>query len=447
MSEEKRARLKQWLQSGEAQLQPLTFSQRELWEASPAPPGDVANHICCVIKVRGLITPEDYSASIQRVVDRQEVLRLSFLPGKNGPMQLVRKRGEALPRFRDVARQTRSEELEELALETFHQPFDLVQGPLYRLEVIRRAPDDQLMVFAIHHAIADGWTLGVFVQDLCAAYLQQRMGTANSLPPVPTSYSAWGAAERALWQPAELQPRTAFWKPRLTGIRRLWSPSEGSNRLFVSRRLVTQLPSELTTAVRDLARRNGATLFSTLLAAFQITLSRWTGESDIVVGTPVANRTKQDVRETMGYFAGIVPLRGQVERDRPFSEHVRSVHQTTVDSFANAMPFAELIRAMDERPLPNRNPIFEVRFALQNHPVPDVEIRGLSLKLGMRSTGTPRFDLACELTEQGEALEVVWLFRETLFSQAEIEELGRIFKTVLENICRVPERKTAALTN
>jgi non-ribosomal peptide synthetase component F len=194
-----------------------------------------------------------------------------------------------------------------------------------------------------------------------------------------------------------------------------------------------------------LARRNGATLFSTLLAAFQVALSRWTGEEDIVVGTPVANRTRQDVRETMGYFSGIVPLRGQVERDRAFSDHVRMVHQTTVDSFANGLPFAELVRALGDSPTPTRNPIFEVRFALQNHPVPDVEIRGLSLKLRMRSTGTPRFDLGCEITEHGEALEVVWLFRESLFSQPEIEELGRLFRTVLESFCCLPERRTAAL--
>jgi hypothetical protein len=447
MSEGKRTRFKQWIESGEAQLHPLTFAQRELWETSPAPPADVSNHICCVITVRGLLSAEDYVASIQRVVDRQEVLRLSFLPGKTGPVQLIRSRGEAVPRFRDVSRQTSPEAIEELALNTFHEPFDLVQGPLYRLEVIRRAPDDQVLVFAIHHAIADGWTLGVFVQDLCAAYLQQRMGVADALPPVPTSYSAWGAAERAFWQPAELEARKAFWKPRLAGIRRLWSMPNESNTVFVTRRLVTELPNKVATAVRDLARRNGATLFSTLLAAFQTTLSRWTGEDDIVVGTPVANRTTQDVRETMGYFSGVVPLRSRVERDRPFSEHVRMVHQTTVDSFANAMPFAELVRATGEGPSPKHNPIFEVRFALQNHPVPDVEIRGLSLKLTMRSTGTPRFDLGCEITEKGNGLEVVWLFREQLFSQPEIEELGRLFRTVVESICRVPEKRTAALTN
>jgi len=222
---------------------------------------------------------------------------------------------------------------------------------------------------------------------------------------------------------------------------------DDSNAIALPRRLVSQLSAELTRSVRDLARHNGATLFSTLLAAFQVTLSRWTGAEDIVVGTPVANRTRQDVRETMGYFSGVVPLRGQVERDRPFSDHLRLVHQTAVDSFANAMPFAELVRAVGECPSPKRNPIFEVRFALQNHPVPDVEIRGLSLKLRMRSTGTPRFDLGCEITERDDALEVVWLFRENLFSKPEIEDLGRLFQTVVESVCRVPESRTAALTN
>jgi hypothetical protein len=447
MSEDNRTRLKKWLESGEARLCPLTLSQRELWETSPAAPADISNHICCFINVRGLISPEDCVASFQRVVNRQEVLRLSFLPGKSGPVQLIRSRSEPVMRFRDVPSNTTSEEIEQLALQIFHEPFDLVQGPLYRVEIIRRAPNDQVMIFAIHHAIADGWTLGVFVQDLAAAYVLQRMGTANGLPPVPTSYSAWGAAERAAWQSAEQEPRIAFWKSRLTGIRRLWTIPDDSNIVFVPQRLVCELPAETTTAVRELARRSGATLFSTLLSLFQVTLSRWTGEDDIVVGTPVANRTRPDVRETMGYFSGIVPLRGQVERERPFAEHLRIVHQTTVDSFANAMPFAELVPAISEQASPTRNPVFQVRFALQNHPVPDVEIRGLSLKLRMRSTGTPRFDLGCEITERGDTLEVVWLFRENLFSRLEIEELGRLFESVVEDNCRLPERRTAALAS
>ena len=438
MSQENRARLKQWLESGEARLQPLTFPQRELWEASPVPAADVSNNICAIIHVRGLLTPQGSEAALQKVVDRQEVFRLSFLPGKDQPMQMIRKTGKPALQFRELSSaQQQPEAIEELAGEVFSKPFDLVQGPLYRAEVFRRAADDHVLVLAIHHAIADGWTLGVFVQDLLAAYLQSVRGVQTALPPVPLSYSEWGAAERAFWQPAELAQRATFWKSNLAEAPRLWSPPAGSAAASgILQRCVSLVPADLGRAVRERARRNGATLFSTLLAAFQITLSKWTGADDIVVGTPVANRGRQAVRETMGYCSGIVPLRGQIDRARSFTDSLRAVHQATVDSFANAMPFAELVRALGEAPSPGHNPIYEVRFALQNHPIPDVAVPGLSLKLRMRSTGTARFDLGCEITEEGDALEVAWLFRRNLFPLEDIQTLGRMYLAVLEGVCR-----------
>ena len=447
MSQENRARLKQWLESGEARLQPLTFPQRELWEASPVPAADVSNNICAIIHVRGMLTPQGSEAALQKVVDRQEVFRLSFLPGKDQPMQMIRKTGKPALQFRELSSaQQQPEAIEELAGEVFSKPFDLVQGPLYRAEVFRRAADDHVLVLAIHHAIADGWTLGVFVQDLLAAYLQSVRGVQTALPPVPLSYSEWGAAERAFWQPAELAQRATFWKSNLAEAPRLWSPPAGSAAASgMLQRCVSLVPADLGRAVRERARRNGATLFSTLLAAFQITLSKWTGADDIVVGTPVANRGKQAVRETMGYCSGIVPLRGQIDRARSFTDSLRAVHQATVDSFANAMPFAELVRALGEAPSPGHNPIYEVRFALQNHPVPDVAVPGLSLKLRMRSTGTARFDLGCEITEEGDALEVAWLFRRNLFPLEDIQTLGRMYLAVLEGVCRSPEILTSAL--
>ena len=447
MSQDNRARLKQWLESGEIRLQPLTFPQRELWEASPVPAADASNNICAMIHVRGLLTPQGAEAALQKVVDRQEVFRLSFLPGKGQPMQMIRKTGGTALRFRELsAAQQQPEAIEELAAEVFSKPFDLLQGPLYRAEMFRRSADDHVLVFAIHHAIADGWTLGVFVQDLFAAYVQVVRGARAALPPVPLSYTNWGATERAFWQPAELEPRALFWKSQLAGTRRLWDKQTGSQAQSGERkRYVTLVPADLGRAVRELARRNGATLFSTLLAAFQIALSKWTGADDIVVGTPVANRGKQAVRETMGYCSGIVPLRGQIDRTRSFSDSLRGVHQATLDSFANAMPFAEIARALGDAPSPGCNPIFEVRFALQNHPVPDVAMPGLSLQLRMRSTGTARFDLACEINEEGDALEVAWLFRQSQFPLEDIQNVGRIYLAVLASVCGAPEILTTTL--
>ena len=315
MSGDKRTLLKQWLANGKASLQPLTFPQRELWEASPVSVTDSANHICCLIHLRGVIAQQACEAALQRVVERQEVLRLSFLPGKDRPVQMIRQSSEANFRFRELSpAQGHQEAVEELAKETFSEAFDLVRGPLYRVEVLRRSADEHVLVFAIHHAIADGWTLGVFVQDLCMAYVQGLMGLHEGLPPVPLTYAEWGADERTFWQPAELERRAAFWKSNLAGSCRLWNSLEGPQTASgAHHRLVSLIPVDLANAARELARVAGATLFSTMLTAFQVALSRWTGEGDVLVGTPVANRTRQSSRETMGYFAGIVPLRGQVD--------------------------------------------------------------------------------------------------------------------------------------
>jgi non-ribosomal peptide synthetase component F len=259
---------------------------------------------------------------------------------------------------------------------------------------------------------------------------------------VPLSYTVWGAAERVFWHPALLEQRTEFWKSNLAATRRMWSApiTPGTPRRWLSK-----IPAAQVSEIRELARRNGVTLFSTLLAAFKIAFSKWTGADDVLVGSPVANRSKQTVRETMGYYASIVPLRGQVDRTRLVADHLRAVHQMTMDSFANAMPFVEMARALGEHPTPGRNPLFEVRFALQNHPMPEVAAPNLSARLTMRSTGTPRFQLACEITEDRAGSEVAWLFRENLFSQRDIEDLDGIFQRVLAGICHSPEGRISEL--
>jgi hypothetical protein len=440
-----RSRLKQWLESGEAKLFPLSLPQRELWEASPVPAADTANHICCLIQVRGLLTERDCRTAIQRVVDRQEVLRLSFLPGRQGPLQMIRKNCEVNCAFRDLSpADGRPERIEELAAEIFHQPFDLVQGPLYRVVDLRRAPDDHVLVFAIHHSIADGWSLGVFVQELFAAYLHALTQSTEPLPAVALAYTAWDATERAFWQPVMLEERAEYWKSKLAGKRRIWD-SPIAPGLPV--RWLSRISAALVDQAREIGRAAGATLFETLLATFQIALSRWTERDDILVGTPVANRSRPAVRETMGYCSNIVPLGGEIDRTRPFADHLRAVHRTTMDAFAKAMPFAELARALGEHSAPGYNPIFEVRFALQNHPIPDVSLPNLSARLSMRSTGTARFQLGCEITEDRAGPEVAWLFRENLFSQHDIEEVDGIFQQVLAGVCRAPQSRSCDLLN
>jgi len=443
MPADQRTRLRQWLDSGEAQLHPLTFPQRELWEVSPVPVEDSANHICCLIDVQGLLTERECRAALQLVIDREEVLRLSVLPGRGRPLQMIRKSCGVNLDVRDVA-EGRPEAIEELVLEIFRRPFDLVQGPLYRVVDLRRATNDHVLVFAIHHAIADGWSLGIFVEELFGAYLQGITGSSEALPPVPQTYAAWGAAERAFWTPEMLEQRIEFWKIRLAASGRMWKATITPGP---PQRWLSAIPVSLTIQTRELARRSGVTLFSALFGAFQIAFSKWSGFNDLVVGTPVAHRTRQTARETMGYYASIVPLRGQIDHSRIVSDHLRAAHQLTIDSFANAMPFVELVRGIGEQVAAGYNPLFEVRFALQNHPMPEVSLPNLSARLSMRSTGTARFQLACEITENREGLEVAWLFRENLFSPRDIESLDGMFQGVLAGICRSPESRISEVLN
>jgi non-ribosomal peptide synthetase component F len=184
-----------------------------------------------------------------------------------------------------------------------------------------------------------------------------------------------------------------------------------------------------------------------LFGAFQIAFREWSSFDDLVVGTPVANRTGQTTRETMGYYAGIVPLRGEIDRSRVVSDHLRAGHQVTIDSFANAIPFVELVHGLGKQSEAGYNPLFDVRFALQNHPMPDISLPNLSAHLSMRSTGTARFQLGCEISEEREGLEIAWLFRENLFSQRDIESLDGIFRRVLAGICRSPESRISEVLN
>lgn len=455
-NEDPRARLKRWIETGQAKLHPLTLPQRELWETSPVPPGDPANHVCSFFEVQGPITFEHCQAAVSRVVERQEAMRTSFLPGKDRPLQIVRSSGETVMRFRELSEaESRPEALEEIMLEGFLEPFNFMRGPLYRLDMLQRGEDDYVLAFTIHHAVSDGWTLGAFVDDLCTAYVLELQDTGEidlgkigdklggirqSLPKLRTTHTQWGAAERALWTPAAVGEHASFWKERLAGSRRLLdAAASGGDKTGRLEKWITELPADLSAAARNLARATGTTLFNTLLGAFQIALHQWTGVDDITVGTPVANRRDAGVKETMGYFAGVVPLRGFVDPGRSFSDHVKEVQEQTMDAFAHAIPFAELAALLGESSSPDRHAIFDTRFALQNHPVPDVELPGIATRLRTRSTGTVRFDLGCELTEDDDNFEVVWLFRPSVVPREELEDLDRIYREVLAKVCASPD--------
>jgi len=323
-----------------------------------------------------------------------------------------------------------------------------VRGPLYRVEMLRVAADHHVLALVFHHAIADGWTLGVFVEDFTSAYVlalrqsgravSKIRGLREALPAVGLSYSGWAALERSRWQAPEIERHAAYWKQRLAGSKLFFESGGGDSPQPLLKR-VASLPPETFESARSLAHHAGVTLFSALLTAFQVALYRWRGVRDVVLGTPHANRGRPGVRDTMGYFAGVVPLRVCLDPGMPFASTLVRNHSQAVEDFAYAMPFAELAEAVGQPPGPCRHPVFDVRFALQNHPVPDIELPGISTRLRTRATGTSRFDIGCELTEDGGSLEVVWLYRPTVVKAGDVVQLDRLLQEVLADAGKNPE--------
>ena len=457
MEADPRAKLKEWLSAGKARLEPLSFPQRELWEASAVPPNDASNNICCFLDIRGPLTPAMCTEALEHVIKRQDVLRTTFLPGKDRPLQVVRAEADPVLSFRELSLPSCSDErvLGEME-ECFARPIDLLRGPLYRIEMLKRGADHHALALAIHHSIADGWTLSNFVHDFTTGCLLawQRSGNDMSrlgamrleLPALEMTHGQWAATERAQWTPSKLQTHADYWRQRLRGSRPLFH-DRGPIQPAPLVRWHTEIPGALADPLRDLAKARGVTLFSALLAAFRVALFRWAGASDVVVGTPVAGRSTTSVRETMGSFSSTVPLRGCLDPDRPFDAALTEWHRGVVDDFAHAMPFAELAGAVRCDEGHGRHPVFDVRFAVQNYPFPGIDIPGISSRLELVSTGTARFDIGCEITEDGRRLELVWLHRTDVLAQTDMAELDHIFRGVIGEVGRNPSVRPAAATS
>jgi hypothetical protein len=442
-----RDKLRALIDAGEARLLPSSFPQRELWENSPVPPADPANHICASIDIRGDFTRTICGAAVGAVVARQESLRTSFLSGGGRLARVVRRKGVTALRHRALEP---GETLEEAMACAFAEPFDMVRGPLYRVEMLRMAADHHVLALTFHHAIADGWSLGVFVVDFTTAgvlaykkaggNLGDARGIRDALLPVPVSYSAWVDEERARWTAGVIGSHAAYWKRRLVGAELLFGGGSPGGPLPPLVRRVTRVPGPLAAGARETARREGTTLFTTLLTAFQRAVFHWKGAADVVFGVPHANRNTAGIRDTLGYFAGVIPIRLRLDPASPFTTSLADNHACVVEDFAHAMPFAELAAALPPPAVPARHRIFDVRFALQNHPVPDIELPGVPTRLRTLATGTSRFDIACELTEDGGALESVWLCRPPFVTGEDCEDLEKAFHAVLDGISQNPAR-------
>ncbi|MCP4659866.1 MAG: AMP-binding protein, partial [bacterium] len=352
---------------------PLSFAQERLWFLDQFEPGSPALNIPASVRLTGTLDVPVLLGSLRDVVRRHEVLRTTFHAG-DGPIQVISTRYDvAIPvvDLRSLSAVVRETESRRLAAAEALRPFDISRGPLLRLSLVRLADAEHVMLFTIHHIVADGWSMGVLIRELAALYgalADSGTGTGVKLPIQYVDFAHW---QREWLRGDVLEAQLGYWRERLAGDPPLLElPADRSRPMvqtYRGERLTRTLPPELSEALRELSRRRGATLFMTLLAAFNVLLYRHSGQDDLAVGTPIAGRTRAEVEGLIGCFLNTLVLRTDLAGNPSFDELLGRVREVTLGAYAHQdVPFEKLLEELQPDRDLSRTPLFQVFFNMLN---------------------------------------------------------------------------------
>ncbi len=430
----------------------LSFAQQRLWFLEQLAPGNPNYNIPADVRLQGALDARALEGALAAVVARHEALRTTFGTEGGRPVQRISPPGGwSLPRV-DLQRlpaAVRAEEAERLATAELRRPFDLTTGPLIRGALLRLDAGEHLLLLTIHHIVSDGWSMGVLVREIAALYEAGVGGGAAVLPELPIQY-----ADYALWQrqwlagPA-LEDLLAYWRARLAGAPAQLDLPLDRPRPSVRtprgdhRRL--ELPAVLTAEVRALGRHSGATTFMTLLAGFYALLHRVTGQSDLPVGSPIANRNRAGIEGLIGFFVNTLVMRTEVG-GATGRDLLARVRDTALGAYAHQdLPFERLVEELQPVRDLSVTPLFQTLFDLQNTPMPALELSGLRLESLPVATGAAKFDLSLFLVDRGERLTGSLQFSPDLFDGATAVRLAGQLERLLAGLTADPERPIAAL--
>jgi len=432
---------------------PLSFTQQRLWILDQLDPGLAAYYIPVAVRFTGRLDLGMLTQSLNEIGRRHEVLRTTFEVEAERPVQVIHPAAfQPLPlidltHLEETARET---ELAGLVKADLHRPFDLAYGPLLRLSLFRLGEAEHLLLLTIHHIVCDGWSLGVIVREITALYAAFSTSRESPLPELPIQYADYAAWQREWFQGDVLETQLAYWKKQLAGATTVLElPSDHLRPAVQSFRGAGQLltvPSAVTESLKALSQREGVTLFMTMLAAFQTLLHRYSGQDDIIVGTPIANRTRVETEGLIGYFANMLALRTDLSGDPSFLDLLRRVRESALGAYAHQdLPFEQLVEALElERDL-SRNPLFQVLFGLHNAPVPPLELPGLTVSRPTLKAETSRFDLGLDMWESAHELVGALEYNTDLFDDATLLRFIEHFQTLLKSIVANPEQRLSRL--
>jgi len=430
---------------------PLSFAQQRLWFLAQLEPRSPAYNILSATQIEGPLDTAALERSLIEMSRRHETLRTTFAAEDATPVQLIHPSTELKLQqldFTAVSEEQREKTARRLMHEEAVCPFHLVSGPLLRAKLLRMEPEKHLLLLTIHHIVSDGWSMGVLHHELFTLY-----GAFSQSHPSPLSELRIQYADFAVWQRQYLQgdllaEQLDYWRQQLKDLTTLDLPTDRPRppmQTFTGATHEIHLPLTLVKDLNLLGRKEGATLFMTLFAAFQTLLHRYSGQDDIVVGTPIAGRTRVEVEGLIGFFVNMLVLRTDASGDPTFRELLKRAKKVAIGAYAHQdIPFEKVVEELHPRRDPSRNPLFQVVFALQNTPRPSPPFSGLKVSTNAAYRNI-RFDLEAHLTEAEDGLHGVFVYNTMLFEAQTIARMAQHFRTVLEGIAENPDLRLSEL--
>jgi amino acid adenylation domain-containing protein len=431
---------------------PLSFAQQRLWFLDQLLPGNSSYSVSRHVRISGAIDCQALERALNAVVERHESLRTVFRLSGNEPVQIIQPHHDLPLPLIDVsglAEDERNQKIEKLAIEHAEIAFSLADGPLLSARLIRLSSVDHLLFISLHHIVTDAWSTSLLLGELVTLYEAFKANQPSPLKELPIQYADFAMWQREFLQGETLEQQLSYWKQQLAGAPAMLElPLDRPRPAVQTFRGAYEsftLSADLNAALKDLARQEGATLFMTLLAAFQTLLWRHTRQDTILIGAPIANRTRKETESLVGFFVNTLVMSSTITADMTFRELLRQVKETTLAAYSHQdLPFEKLVEELQPERSLSHNPLFQVTLSLQN--VPQVLGRGNFVidPIGF-DISTTRLDLEAYFWDLPEGLAGEFVYSTDLFDQRTIQRLLQRFQILLAGLTRNPDLQVSKL--
>lgn len=431
---------------------PVSFSQRRMWFVQQFEPQGTAYNMPFALRLKGPVNHLRLAQALAALIKRHEAFRTSFSFRGGEPVQVVSQHVSSYFHevdLRDLPLERRVPETIRLFREESQRPFDLQSGPLFRFLLVQLDAEDHALLWLVHHAICDQWSAGIMSRELAMLYRAQLRGEQARLAPLPIQYADFAAWQRAYYTPERLNAQLDYWRQKLAGISSLSLPTDWprpARQTFRGSRVTATLSASTVAALKQLTIRTGATQFMVLLACFKLLLRRYSGQEDIAVGSPIANRTRVATESLVGTLVNTLVMRTDLSGDPTFNDLIGRVRDTALEAYAHQdLPFEQLVEEIVGNRDPGQSPLVQVLFNVPNAPMNDFVLDGLQYELFDFDYGSAQFDLS--LSVETEIFRRVDLSYSTdLFSERTAEQLLGHYVRLLERVVRSPNRSISEYT-